>query len=272
MATAVFFHAHPDDEAIATSGTMMLAKAAGHRVILVLATRGEQGEPVVGVLADGELLGDRRTAETQQSGEIIGADRVAFLDYEDSGMIDEPSNENPDCFWQADVEEAAQKFASILSEESADVVTVYDENGGYGHPDHIQVHRVGIRGAELAGVTQVYESTMNRTRFLEQMKESSEVFLGEGETADDIAERREMMENGTFGLPESELTHLIDVGSVIDRKRQSMMAHESQIDDSSFFMQMPDEIFAYAFGSEFFRDRNWTRPDGGEFRTSLFAD
>lgn len=270
MATAVFFHAHPDDEAIATSGTMMLAKAAGHRVILVLATRGEQGDPVDGVLDEGERLGDRRTAETIRSADIIGADRVVFLGYEDSGMIDEPANKNPECFWQADFDEAVQRFAAVLIEEAADVVTVYDENGGYGHPDHIQVHRVGIKGAELAEVSQVFESTMNRTRILEQMEESADVFAGDDETEAEIAERREMMENGTFGLPESQLTHMVDVSSVIDRKRQSMMAHESQIDDGSFFMQMPEEVFAMAFGNEFYRDRSWSR--GNEpFRTSLFA-
>lgn len=280
MATAVFFHAHPDDEAIATSGTMMLAKAAGHRIVLVLGTRGEQGEPVEGVLAEGERLGDRRTAETIASGDIIGADLVVFLDYEDSGMIDEPTNDNPACFWQADVEEAAQKLAALLTEESADVLTVYDSNGGYGHPDHIQVHRVGIRAAELAGVSRVFESTMNRTRILDQMNAMNEAMGGgePGESDEDrakreqeIAERREMMENGTFGLPEAELTHQIDVSSVIDRKKQSMMAHESQIDEESFFLQMPDEMFANAFGSEFYRDRSWVRGDD-EFRTSLFAD
>ncbi len=269
MSTAVFFHAHPDDEAIATSGTMMLAKSAGHRVVLVLATRGEQGEPVEGVLAEGERLGDRRTAETIRSGDIIGADQVVFLDYEDSGMIDQPTNDNPDCFWQADVEEAAKKLAGILTDESADVLTVYDSNGGYGHPDHIQVHRVGIRAAEIAGVSRVFESTMNRTRILEQMAASADLFADEGETAEEAAERRDMIENGTFGLPESELTHVVDVTSVIDRKRQAMMAHESQIDDSSFFMQMPDDVFTHAFGSEFYRDRNWQRGDA-DFRTTLF--
>lgn len=270
MATAVFFHAHPDDEAIATSGTMMLAKAAGHRVVLVLATRGEQGEPVEGVLAEGERLGDRRTVETIRSGDIIGADLVVFLDYEDSGMIDEPTNENLACFWQADVEEAAQKLAKILTDESAEVLTVYDENGGYGHPDHIQVHRVGIRAAEIAGVNRVFESTMNRTRILEQMNASADLFADDGETAAEAAERREMIESGTFGLPEAQLTHMVDVSSVIDRKRASMMAHESQIDDSSFFMQMPDDVFMQAFGNEFYRDRSWQRGDG-EFRTSLFG-
>ncbi len=247
---------------------MMLAKEAGHRVVLVLATRGEQGEPVEGVLSEGEALGDRRTAETITSGDIIGADRVEFLGYEDSGMIGEPTNANPDCFWQADVDEATERLVQILRAESADLLTIYDSNGGYGHPDHIQVHRVGMAAAVRTGVN-VFESTMNRTRILEQMVGSMEDFVTDEADAAEFAERRKMLEEGTFGLPESELTHAVDVSSVVERKRQSMMAHASQIDDDSFFLKMPTEIFAQAFGTEFFRDPTWSRGDD-DFRSDLF--
>src|SRR5262245_29378453 len=94
VATLVTFHAHPDDESIATAGTMAKAAASGHRVVLVVATRGELGEPVPGVLAEGEPLWRRRVAETQQSAGVLGAERVEFLGYEDSGMMGEPTNEN----------------------------------------------------------------------------------------------------------------------------------------------------------------------------------
>ena len=118
MATLVCFHAHPDDESIATGGTMALAAEAGHRVVLVLGTRGEQGEPVPGVLAEGEALWERRVVETHRAAEILGVERVEFLGYEDSGMMGEPTNENPACFWQADVEEAAERLAAILRDRS----------------------------------------------------------------------------------------------------------------------------------------------------------
>src|SRR4051794_23845647 len=151
MATLVCFHAHPDDECIATGGVMAKAAKDGHRVVLVVATRGEHGEVDEGVLDVGEELWQRRVQETHAAAEILGAQRVEFLGYVDSGMMGTPENDKPGSFWTADVEEAAERLAMILRDENADVVTIYDEHGGYGHPDHIQVHRVGRRAAEIAG-------------------------------------------------------------------------------------------------------------------------
>src|SRR5262245_37776892 len=147
MATLVSFHAHPDDECIACGGVMRKAADEGHRVVLVVATRGENGEIPPGFLSDGEQLWERRVIETYESAKILGAQRVEFLGYVDSGMMGTPENDVAGSFWQADVEEAAARLAAILVEENADVLTVYDDNGGYGHPDHIQVHRVGMRAA-----------------------------------------------------------------------------------------------------------------------------
>src|SRR5215471_13482370 len=120
--TLVVFHAHPDDEAIATGGVMAKAAQDGRRVVLVVATRGEHGEVADGYLDPGEQLWERRVQETHASAEILGVSRVAFLGYVDSGMIGTPENEAPESFWQADVEEAAQRLAAILREESADVL------------------------------------------------------------------------------------------------------------------------------------------------------
>src|SRR5437879_11244392 len=103
----------------------------GHRVVLVVATRGENGEVPDGFLADGEPLWRRRVAETHASAEILGAKRVEFLEYVDSGMMGTETNDAPGSFWTAPVDEAAEKLAAILREENADVLTVYDENGGY---------------------------------------------------------------------------------------------------------------------------------------------
>jgi GlcNAc-PI de-N-acetylase len=140
MGTVVSFHAHPDDESIGTAGTLARAADAGHRVVLVFATRGELGKPVPGSLAEGEQLSLRRSAECFASAEILGASRVEFLGYTDSGMMGEPTNDAPYCFWRAPVEHAARRLSVILDEEEPDVLTVYDDEGGYGHPDHIQVH------------------------------------------------------------------------------------------------------------------------------------
>ena len=151
MTTVVFFHAHPDDESIATGGTMVRLARAGHRVVIVLATRGELGEPVPGILADGEVLGARREVEAVAAARELGVERVEFLGYHDSGMMGEDTNDDPCCFWRADVDEAADRLAELLNEVEADVLVVYDEHGGYGHPDHIQVHRVGVAAARRAG-------------------------------------------------------------------------------------------------------------------------
>ena len=184
MTTLVCFHAHPDDECIQTGGTMAMAAEQGHRVVLVLATRGEHGEVADGFLDPGEELWQRRIIETDASAKALGVQRVEFLGYVDSGMIDTPENDAEGAFWQADVEDAARKLAAILEEEDAEVLTIYDDHGGYGHPDHIQVHRVGVRAAELAGTPVVYEATMNRDFLLELIRarvESGDVDLGDVE-------------------------------------------------------------------------------------------
>lgn len=276
MATLVCFHAHPDDESIATGGTMTLAASEGHRVVLVLATRGEQGEPQPGVLEDGEQLWERRVEESHKAAEILNVDRVEFLGYEDSGMVGEPTNDNPACFWQADVEEAAQRLAVILRQVDADVLTIYDSHGGYGHPDHIQVHRVGKRAAEIAGVDRVFQSTMNRDRIMKQMAENASVFEDElegeleGETAEQMRRRAEAADRGEFGSPEAVLTHAVDVSSVVEVKKAAMAAHRSQIGPDSFFFKMPPEVFAAAFGTEWFIALEQGRADGAPFATSLF--
>lgn len=264
MATLVCFHAHPDDEAIATGGTMLLASQAGHRVILVLATKGEQGEPVDGVLDDDEMLGERRVIEAGLAAGILGVDRLEFLGYEDSGMIGEPTNDNPDCFWQVDVHEAATRLAAILQEEDADILTIYDAHGGYGHPDHIQVHRVGTEAAELAGVERVFWSTMNRTQIMAQMAESPEM----QETFEEDEFDDTDME--TFGMEEHDITHAVDVRAVIDSKRKAMAAHASQISAEDFFLKLPADAFVQAFGTEWFVAPGTVRGDAA-FVTSLFG-
>src|SRR3981081_841067 len=180
MATLVSFHAHPDDECIACGGVMRKAFEEGHRVVLVVATRGEHGEVDDGFLAEGEQLWERRVVETHAAAEVLGAQRVEFLGYVDSGMIGEPENDAPGSFWTSSVEEASEKLAAILHEENADVLTTYDDNGGYGHPDHIQVHRVGMRAAELAATPRVYKNTMNRAKMMRGMKAFAEQAAANG--------------------------------------------------------------------------------------------
>lgn len=271
MPTLVCFHAHPDDECIATAGLLAEAKARGHRTVLVVATRGERGEIAEGVLADGEALWERRIAETFESARILGVDRVEFLGYVDSGMAGEPSNDFRYCFWQADVEAAARRLAAILAEESAEVLTVYDDHGGYGHPDHIQVHRVGIRAAELAEVPTVLQATMNRDAVREAMAEA--VAAAEEAVANeaDPVDLPDAPEDPEFGKPAVEITHGIDVVRHLELKRAAMQAHASQIPPESWFLRMDPEMFARAFGTEWFIEWDHPRADGEPFRTEVWS-
>jgi LmbE family N-acetylglucosaminyl deacetylase len=257
MATLVSFHAHPDDESIIAGGLLARASADGHRVVLVVATRGEHGEVAPGFLGDGEQLGVRRIAETHASADILGVHRVEFLGYVDSGMMGEPENDAPYSFWAANVEAAARRLAAILDEEQADVLTIYDDHGNYGHPDHIQVHRVGSVAAKLAGTPHVFEATMNRDAIARMRSAALEA------NPDDPI-RSEVAEEPDFGSPEAIIAFAVDVADLIELKRQSMVAHASQITEESFFLQMPPEAFAAAFGTEWFIDHATDHTSGPE--------
>jgi LmbE family N-acetylglucosaminyl deacetylase len=244
MAILVSFHAHPDDESIGCGGTFAQAAEDGHRVVLVVATKGEHGEVAEGFLAAGETLGERRVKETAEAAKLLGVARHEFLGYVDSGMMGTPTNDGPGAFWRADIEEAAQRLAAILIEEQADVLTIYDAKGTYGHPDHIQVHRVGVRAAEIARTPRVFESVVNRDAIMRQMDR----VLASGVTPPmDPAEIGDEL-----GISEDLISHAIDVKKHVRVKRAAMAAHASQISETSFFLAMPDEMFAEAFGTEWY--------------------
>ena len=275
MATAVFFHAHPDDEALSTGGTMSLASRAGHRVVLVCATDGSLGEtpglddshsPTAAQLAE------MRETELHTAAGLLGVHRVVMLGYRDSGMAGDPANEDPDCFWQADDLEAAERLAEVLGDEQADLLTCYDANGTYGHPDHIKVHRVGVRAAELAGVGVVYEATLHRDHFRSSMKELMRMAAEAGIDPireQDQAEFEAELDGGTVGVEGTRITHHIDVRAALDAKRAAIRAHASQIPADSFFVALPDEAFELAFGTEWFIRRG--AASGDATSTDLFA-
>ena len=275
MATAVFFHAHPDDEALSTGGTMALAARAGHRVVLVCATDGSRGE-TPGLVDDqtptGEELAEIRARELHEAAGLLGVHRVVMLGYGDSGMAGDPGNDDPGCFWQADDSEAAERLAGVLRDEQADLLTCYDDNGTYGHPDHIKVHRVGVKAAELAGVDTVYEASLHRDHFRASMKQlmsmAAEAGLDELRNQDQ-AEFEAELDSGTIGVDGARITHHIDVRSVLEVKRAAMRAHTSQIPSDSFFLALPDAAFELAFATEWFILRG--RTPGGPISTDLFT-
>jgi LmbE family N-acetylglucosaminyl deacetylase len=248
MGTLVCFHAHPDDESISTGGSLARAAAEGHRTVVVIATNGDFGE-VPEDLAEGETLVDRRRAETARSAAALGVHRVEWLGYKDSGMTGWEQNTDPESFLQAPVDDAAKKLADILREENVDVLTVYDWHGNYGHPDHVKVHTVGHRAAEMVGVPKVFEATMNRDHIARLMEAAR---VAGAPIAEDFDPNAGADDGNPFGMSEAELTHAVDVSGYLHEKRESLRAHRSQITDTSFFLEMPDEAFDQSFGTEWF--------------------
>jgi LmbE family N-acetylglucosaminyl deacetylase len=255
MSTLVSFHAHPDDEATSTGGSLARASAEGHRVVLVIATNGDYGESPDD-LADGETLVDRRRAETAESAAALGVNRVVWLGYKDSGMTGWEQNADPESFFQASVDDAAARLAEVLREERADVLTVYDWHGNYGHPDHVKVHHVGHRAAELAGVEAVFEATMNR----DEMRRLFQQMRAEGIGDNDWNPDGPADDGNPVGSPEAELTHAVDVSGYLAQKRASLSSHRSQVSDVGFLTSIPDDAFTRMFGTEWFIRKNATHP------------
>jgi LmbE family N-acetylglucosaminyl deacetylase len=260
--TLVSFHAHPDDEALLCAGTLAKAAAAGHRVVLVVATSGEVGDADATILDGTETLGERRRRETMASAAALGIQRVEFLGYADSGLMGDHRPAGLTAFVDADPHEAASRLAALLTEESADVLTTYDANGGYGHPDHVRVHEVGALAADLAGTPVLLESTVNRDVLF------AGVQLAKG-MGFDIPPAFDPAELGTWFSPGEVVTHTIDVSDHLTAKRASMSAHASQAtsdddDDSTRtlarILDLPEDLYALAFGTEWFIERGRT-PD-----------
>ena len=252
--TAVFFHAHPDDEALLTAGTMAMLASEGHRVVLVVATAGERG---LAEQAPGTALGETRMAELYESAALIGCARVVCMDYGDSGLnptggIADQRPEN--AFIDADSEKAARELAAILKEERADLISIYDPAGGYGHPDHVQVHRVGKRAAEIAGTPIVLEATVNRDPLLRALRTATKFYRFPPEF--DLRTFEHAYSAGDA------ITHRVNVRKYIRQKRASMAAHTSQASGGksdrtlAVMLKIPGPLYRLVFGTEWFVRRD----------------
>jgi N-acetyl-1-D-myo-inositol-2-amino-2-deoxy-alpha-D-glucopyranoside deacetylase len=246
MATLLLVHAHPDDEAISTGGVMMKAKADGHRVVLVTATRGEVGE-IYNMDEESvrPRLGEVRTEELKRAAAILGVDRIELLGYRDSGMVGTADNEVPGSFHQAALDEAAGKLAAVLREERPEVVITYAEDGVYGHPDHIKAHFVtnaalDVLAREGWSPKKLYYTAIPRSlmeQFMSQMPEEA-ARQGQGMSIP--------------GTPDELVTTKVDVHAYVDKKRKAFAAHVTQNDPNSWFTTMADQIYEMAFGTEYY--------------------
>jgi LmbE family N-acetylglucosaminyl deacetylase len=258
--TLVAFHAHPDDEALLTAGTLARAAAEGHRVVIVVATDGDLGL-AAREFSGGEGLGARRLRELQRSASALGAARVVFLGYADSGLGPELHPDPPGRvrFVRAPLDEAAGRLADVLREEDASVLLSYDANGGYGHRDHVRVHEVGARAAELAATPTVLQATVPRDTIKRAVDLAARVYRFPPE-----------FDRAAFGRAfsaRSEITHRIGVSRYAAAKRAAMRAHASQssADDGAdrtlaAFLRIPRPLYDLVFGREWYVDPS--RPPG----------
>jgi LmbE family N-acetylglucosaminyl deacetylase len=244
--TLVSFHAHPDDEALLTGGTLARAAAEGHRVVLVVATSGERGLTSPALASE---LGTRRMHELQLAAEALGVSRVVSLGYEDSGL-DGAAGDFGRSFSSIPVDVVAAELAEVLRAERADVLTTYDARGGYGHPDHIHVHHSGQRAAEMAGTPTVLQATVKREAIQQALRIVSVLRLRPGGV--DAAD----FDDGF--TPARNITHAVDVRRWAKQKRAAMAAHTSQsaggadIRTLAFLLRLPMPVFRWALGREWF--------------------
>jgi LmbE family N-acetylglucosaminyl deacetylase len=267
--TLLAFHAHPDDESLLTAGTMARAAAQGHRVILVVATDGNEGLASSSFVAGGRL-GERRLDELRESARALGVARVEHLGYADSGLGPQtlPDPKDQTRFIRADVDTAAELLADILREESVDVLLTYDANGGYGHRDHVKAHQVAVRAAELAGTPRVLLATVPRDTICRAVALVGKVYRFPPAFDPTSFER-------AFS-PQSDITHRVSVIRYASAKRASMRAHASQASADSgadrtlaAFLRIPRPLYDVVFGREWFVDP--AHPRGAPIAHDIFA-
>jgi N-acetyl-1-D-myo-inositol-2-amino-2-deoxy-alpha-D-glucopyranoside deacetylase len=243
-------HAHPDDEAIGTGGVLARSAAQGIKTVLVTCTNGELGDAPGSLKPDDpahdpSVVVPLRLAELEQACKVLRVAHLELLGYRDSGMMGWPQNEAPDAFWKAGVDEAARPLIALMERYRPDVVVTYDANGFYGHPDHIQAHRITHAAAEATGIPRkIYHTAVGRKAIGEMFRRlaASGVTLGEDAIDPD---------NPPFGVDDDTITTTVDVSEFLDAKRAAITAHDSQV-ENMFFLSLPDEAFRMAFSFESF--------------------
>jgi N-acetyl-1-D-myo-inositol-2-amino-2-deoxy-alpha-D-glucopyranoside deacetylase len=260
-------HAHPDDETIGTGATMARYAAEGVLVTLVTCTLGEEGEVLVPGLAHlaadkDDQLGAHRVGELAAAMEALRVTDSRFLGgpgrWRDSGMMSTPSNDHPRCFWRADLDEAVRELVAVVREVRPQVVVTYDENGGYGHPDHIQAHRVTVAAFDAAAdpgfapelgepwqASKLYWTAVPRSVLqagIDHLRESGQTDFFGVERAEDLP----------FGVPDEIVTTEVDARDHLDAKVAAMRAHKTQIAVDGPFFALSNNVGQKAFGREHF--------------------
>ncbi len=264
--TFLAVHAHPDDEASSTGGLFRLLHEQGVRTVLVTCTNGECGDDPDGNKPDadhhdGDAVAALRAVELERAVAILGIDRLVRLGYRDSGMMGWAQNDDPASFWRADVDVAARHLADLINEEHPQVIMTYNEVGFYGHPDHIQAHRITMRALDFLNYEPtVYFNTipLSVMAMMRERWEAQERKQREEEAAKGIVREPEPeQERVEMGTPDEDIDAAIDVSEVNGFKFDALAAHASQIGESNFWMEMGRERFREMMRTEWFvRARN----------------
>jgi N-acetyl-1-D-myo-inositol-2-amino-2-deoxy-alpha-D-glucopyranoside deacetylase len=301
LAGLLLVHAHPDDEVFATGGLIARSIAEGRRVDLVVCTGGEEGEihdPSLDPEEARPRMREIRTAELNCSvdalrGQGPGELHLHRLGYRDSGMMDTEPNAHPESFWKADLEEATGRLVSVIREAQPAVIVTYDANGNYGHPDHINAHRIAVSALQAAAdpsryadagpafaVDKFYEVAFNRDRWSAVLAEMKERGIklpwdfdaeGEADAADANPEAADQ-EPESFGVPEAEITTLVDVAAWSAAKLAAMDCHKTQRQDFGWLLDLPDDLAPRILSPESFVLTRWPHRGvaPGLRETSLF--
>jgi N-acetyl-1-D-myo-inositol-2-amino-2-deoxy-alpha-D-glucopyranoside deacetylase len=275
----LFVHAHPDDESINNGGTMAKYAAEGARVTLVTCTRGEYGEILLPELAHlaadrEDRLGEYRAGELGQAMRELGVLDHRFLgepgEFHDSGMMGTEGNERADAFWQADVDQAAERLAGIIREVRPQVLVTYNPFGGYGHPDHIQTHRVAMRAVELvegseARVERVYWNTMPRT----VLQEALDALRTEG--ADTGFKTVETVDELLYAEDDALVAVAVNAEDYLDAKIAALRAHATQLLVDGRFYALSNYVGMRVLGTEYYQLARGSAPAGSPVSDDLFA-
>ena len=258
----LFVHAHPDDESMGTGGTIARLVAEGVRVDLVTCTDGAEGEVHDPTLDPDEArprLAQIRAAELACSVDALGGGAIHhhMLGYRDSGMMGTEANAHPDSFWQSDLAEATRRLGEIVREARPAVIVSYDENGNYGHPDHINAARIAREAyqASLAqpwAVSRFHEVAFVRERWFELMSAMEERGIVLPWDFGDEAGDPEESDAVEFGRADADVTTRVDVSAHADAKRRSMDCHKTQRQDLGWLLDLPPDLGDAAIGTEYY--------------------
>ena len=271
-------HAHPDDETINNGATMALYAALGADVTLVTCTRGEEGEVLVKDLEhlaahNTDSLGDHRVVELALAMKALGISDHRFLGegrikYRDSGMMGTEPNNRPDVFWQANFDEATHDLVKVMEEVKPHVLITYDEIGGYGHPDHIQAHRVAMSAAEKStwNIQKIYWNVMPKSVIqegIDAMKKIGSDFFG-AESAEDLP----------FAKDDSFVHAMVDGNAYVEQKMDAMRAHATQIEVDGPFFALSNNLGLQVWGHEYYtlvKGDKHEPLDANGYESDLFA-